>query len=677
MPTNEKHLNLAAPKRIEWAQSMFSQAIAVLAATTLLAAPVETYKPAERRHWAFQPRKAATPPPTLDKAWPKTPIDHFILAALEKNGLRPAPAADRITLLRRATFDLHGLPPTLAEIDAFLNDKSPQAWERVVDRLLASPRYGENWARHWLDVVRFAESDGFEYDTHRPDAWRYRDYVVRAFNADKPYADFIREQLAGDEIAPDNDELVIASGFNRLGALRKNAGNQDVAFSRNEVLTEMTNAVGSAFLGVTLGCARCHDHKFDPLRHTDYYRIQGYFAQTQFKDAIRASEDEQKAWHEKAAPIQANLKKMRSQLAKAPDDQKVKLEAELEEIEMKMPAPLPAIYGVANDPKNISPIHVLARGEPTAKGAAVGMRPLGVLLPDGVDENPLTTAAPRTQLAAWVTDPAHPLTARVMVNRLWGYHFGRGIVSTPNDFGRMGTRPSHPDLLDYLANQFIENGWHLKPLHRMILLSSAYRQGSRTPLEKAAMEKDAENALLWKFSPRRLAAEELRDSMLAVAGRLNPKVGGPSVLVPLSPDLIKMLKRPEFWVTTKDAAEYNRRGLYLIHKRNLRLPFMEVFDQPDLQFSCARREQSTHAPQALELLNGELANTMAAALAERLKENAATPAAQVDLAWRLATGRLPDANEKALATKFLAGRPDRLKEFSLAVLNLNAFLYVE
>jgi hypothetical protein len=653
-------------------------AVTLLTAATLLAATVtETYKPAERRHWAFQPRKQAAPPAVAAKAWVKTPIDAFILAKLEQNALKPAPAADRATLLRRVTFDLHGLPPTPQEIDAFVNDKSPNAWEKVVDRLLASPRYGENWARHWLDVVRFAESDGFEYDTHRPDAWRYRDYVVRSFNEDKPYNQFVREQLAGDEIAPDNDTMVVASGFNRLGALRKNAGNQDVAFSRNEVLTEMTNAVGSAFLGVTLGCARCHDHKFDPIRHTDYYRIQGYFAQTQFKDAIRASEEEQKSWKEKAGPIQADMRKMRFRLAKAPDNEKVKLEAELEEIEMKLPPPLPALYGVVNDPKDITPIHVLTRGEPTAKGAAMGMRPLGVLLPDGVEENPLTTEKPRTRLADWITQPDHPLTARVFVNRLWGYHFGRGLVSTPNDFGRMGTRPSHPELLDYLANQFVDGGWRMKPIHRMILLSSAYQQSSKTPLEKQAMEKDAENAWLWKFSPRRLAAEELRDSMLTVAGRLNAKMGGPSVLVPLTPDLVKMLKRPEFWVTTKDKSEYDRRGLYLIHKRNLRLPFMEVFDQPDLQFSCARREQSTHAPQALELLNGELANNLAQSFADRLKENASTPAAQIDLAWRLATGRLPDVKEKALAAKFLSGRPDRLKEFALAVLNLNAFLYVE
>jgi hypothetical protein len=368
---------------------------------------------------------------------------------------------------------------------------------------------------------------------------------------------------------------------------------------------------------------------------------------------------------------------MRFALNKAPDDQKVKLEAELEEIEMKMPAPLPALYSVWNDGKAPTPIHVLQRGEPTAKGAAMGMRPLGVLVPDDLAEMPLDTPTPRTKLAEWITRPEHPLTARVFVNRVWAWHFGRGLVGTPNDFGRMGLRPSHPELLDWLANRFVENGWRMKPLHRMILLSNAYQQSSRSPIEKLAMEKDADNAWLWKFTPRRLEAEELRDSMLAIAGRLNPKTGGPSVLVPLTPDLVKMLKRPEFWTTTKDKSEYDRRTLYLIHKRNLRLPFMEVFDQPDMQFSCARREQSTHAPQALEMLNGSLSNELATAFAARLKEHAASPAAQVNLAWRLATGRLPEAKERAAALAFLNSRPDRLKEFALAVFNLNTFLYVE
>jgi hypothetical protein len=277
-----------------------------LCAGDLLAAGLEKYTPAERRHWSFQNRAVPEVPKFQDataKAWVRGPVDAFVLDKLRKEGLRPAPKASRTTLIRRVTFDLTGLPPTPAEIDAFVRDTSPKAYEKLVDRLLASPQYGERWALHWLDVVRFAESDGFEYDTHRRDAWRYRDYVIRSFNADKPYNQFVREQLAGDEIAPINEEMRIASGFQRLGALRKNAGNQEVASSRNEVLTEMTNVVGSALLGVTLGCARCHDHKFDPIRHTDYYRMQGFFASTHEDDVPLASAEEQAAWKAKTEAV--------------------------------------------------------------------------------------------------------------------------------------------------------------------------------------------------------------------------------------------------------------------------------------------------------------------------------------------------------------------------------------
>ncbi|MFN3323990.1 MAG: DUF1549 and DUF1553 domain-containing protein [Bryobacteraceae bacterium] len=660
----------------------FLAATALLASSTETVAPLESYKDAERRHWAFQPRNDADPPAfsdPADKAWVKTPIDAFVLARLKKAGMKPAPPADRATLLRRVTFDLHGLPPTPEDIDSFVADQSPGAWEKVIDRLLASPRYGEQWARHWLDVVRFAESDGYEYDLHRPDAWRYRDYVVHSLNVDKPYTQFLTEQLAGDEIDPNNEVYQIASGFNRLGALRKNAGNQEVASSRNEVLTEMTNIVGAAFLGVTLGCARCHDHKFDPIRHTDYYRMQGFFAQTHARDIMLANEEEQKTWKSKAEPIEREMRRLRSRMNKAEGEEKTRLEQQLEELEDKMPPPLTALYSVTNDPEKATPIHVLARGEHTNKGAKVGMRPLGILLPPDTPEAPIDAERPRTRLAEWITDPANPLTARVMVNRIWHYHFGRGIVATPNDFGRMGGRPSHPELLDWLAERFIESGWRMKPLHRIILLSSVYQQSSASPIEKTASVKDSENSLLWKFNRRRLEAEEIRDSMLYVAGRLNPQFGGPSVMLPIDRDLVLLLKRPNLWVTTKDKSEHDRRSLYLIYKRNLRLPFMEVFDMPDMQFSCARREQSTHAPQALELLNGKTSNDLAASLAERLLRERNTPEERVDYAYRLATGRLPNAKEKARALRYLTEGPDDpvlVREFALAVLNLNAFLYV-
>src|SRR5215471_9842939 len=283
-------------------------------------APLGTYKPVERNYWAFQPRKAVVPPAftaPADKAWVKTAIDAFILAGLKKAGLRPAPPADKATLIRRVTYDLTGLPPTPQEIDAFVRDQSPKAWEHLIDRLLASPRYGEQWGRHWLDVVRFAESDGYEYDTHRPDAYRFRDYVVASFNSDKPYDQFIKEQIAGDEIDPANETYLVASGFNRLGPLRKNAGNQNVASSRNEVLTEMTNVVGAAFLGVTVGCARCHDHKFDPIRQSDYYRLQGFFAQTQVNDLIRATPEEQTAWNAKVQPLQQQMRSVQIKMRRA------------------------------------------------------------------------------------------------------------------------------------------------------------------------------------------------------------------------------------------------------------------------------------------------------------------------------------------------------------------------
>jgi len=654
----------------------------LFAATVDNVAPLPTYKPAERRHWAFQPRKDVAPPTftaAADKAWVRTPIDAFVLASLQKSGLKPAPEADRVTLIRRVTYDLHGLPPTPEEIEAFVADKSPNAWEKVIDRLLALPRYGEQWGRHWLDVVRFAESDGYEYDMHRPDAYRYRDYVVQSFNDDKPYHHFVREQLAGDEIDSKNPTLLVASGFNRLGPLRKNQGNQDVASSQNEVLTEMTNIVGAAFLGVTVGCARCHDHKFDPIRQSDYYRMQAHFAALQPNDLVLASKEEQDAWKAKATPVEQEMRKLQFAMRRAPEMEKLKFEKQIEELEDKMPAPLPAIYTVADDAKKASPIHILGRGDYQSKLARVGARPLGVLLEEGTPELPVDAEKPRLKLAEWIMDPSNPLTSRVMVNRVWQYHFGRGLVYTANDFGRMGVRPSHPELLDWLASQYISGGWQMKPLHRMMLMSSTYRQSSLSPIAKLAMEKDADNALLWKFTHRRLEAEELRDSMLVIAGRLNAKIGGPSVLVPIDQDLMKMLKRPQYWVPTRDKAEYDRRTLYMIYKRNLRLPYLETFDAPDVLLSCARREQSTHAPQALELLNGQMSNELALSFAQRLLKEKSTKAERIDLAWRLATGKPASAGDKALALKFLQNAPETpegYKEFALAVFNFNSFLYV-
>jgi hypothetical protein len=436
----------------------------------------------------------------------------------------------------------------------------------------------------------------------------------------------------------------------------------------------MTNIVGSALLGVTLGCARCHDHKFDPIRQSDYYRMQGFFAAVQANDVSRATTAEEADWKVRSEQYAQQMKEMRAALRQTRGQERMALEDKIEDLQDKINVGVPSLFSVTDDPAKRTEIHLLARGDYQNKGDRVGMRVLGVVLPEGAPELPETTAKPREELAKWVVDDQNPLTARVMVNRIWQYHFGRGIVGTPNDFGRMGERPTHPELLDYLANEFVASGWSVKHVHRLILLSSAYRQASDTE-NAAAHEKDPDNRLLWRSNRQRLEAEEIRDAMLKVSGLLNEKTGGPSVIVPIDPDLVHALYKPSQWAVTKDPAEHNRRSVYLFAKRNLHIPLMEVFDAPDSQVSCPRRESSTHAPQALELLNGGFANRQAEAFAARLAAEAGTdPARQADLAYKLAAGRSPNAKEKQIALEFLKTQP--LREFALAVFNLNAFLYV-
>ena len=644
------------------------------------AAPAgDGYTAAERRHWAFQPRTHPAIPSfssPSDRAWARNPIDAFILARLRTEGLQSAPPASRQTLIRRVFFDLTGLPPSPEEVQRFVGDRSPDAWPRLVERLLDSPAYAERWAQHWLDVVRFAESDGFEYDTHRSDAWRYRDYVIRSIREDKPYDQFLREQLAGDEIDPKNQDLLVAAGFHRLGPLRKNAGNQDAAYNRNEILVEMTNAIGSAMLGMTLGCARCHDHKFDPIRQRDYYRMQAFFATTFQKDIPLSSAERQAEWKVRTAAVEAEIKSLRAKLKQAVEPERAGLEKQIAETEARLPPPLPALQTVEENAAQPVPVHVLARGDSAQPGDPVGMRPLGVLLADDAPEWGDRMDAPRLALAKWITDPANPLTARVMVNRIWQNHFGTGIVATANDFGRMGSRPSHPELLDWLANQFAENGFRMKPLHRLIVLSSTYQQDYLAGMTPRARETDPENKLLWRFPRRRLSSGEIRDAMLAVSGRLNVQAGGPSVIVPIEPELLKLIYNPAQWRVNPDPNQFDRRSIYLFHKRNLRLPLLEVFDSPDMLLSCARREQSTHAPQALELLNGDFSNSMARSFAERVvREAGPRQENQIERTFQLALGRVPTPLEKKAAWRYLEdGGP--LSEFALAVFLTNDFLYV-
>ncbi len=633
--------------------------------------------PAE--HWSLQPRSRPAVPRFQEPAaqqWLRNAVDAFILERLHKVGLQPASEADRATLIRRVCFDLTGLPPTPEEVTAFVQDPAPDAYEKLVDRLLASPHYGEHWGRHWFDVVRFAETEGFEYDRLRPGAWRYRDYVIKSFNDDKPYDRFLLEQLAGDEIGPGNHECLVAAGFHRLGPVRRNAGNKDVAMSRNEVLTEMTDALGSTFLGLTMGCARCHDHKFDEIPQKDYYRLQAFLAATHEHNLVLASAEAQAEWQARTDKIQAEIGRLQKQVASAAEEGKRTARERIVELKRTLPEPLPTISTVRNVPQERTPIHVLKRGDPERKGPVVHPRPLSLLLPEEVPELPDDLPNPRTRLARWLADPAHPLTARVWVNRVWLYHFGHGLVATPNDFGINGARPSHPELLDYLAEEFVRHGQKTKHLHRLILLSSTYRQASASRNAASGHRLDPDNRLLWCFPRRRLSAEEVRDTLLAVSGRLNLKQGGPSVLVPVEADLVRLLYDPAQWSVTADEKEHDRRSVYLLAKRNLQLPFFQAFDQPDAQVSCPRRESSTHALQALELLNGKLSNRLAEALAQRLRrECGADRARQVDRAFQLTTGRPPAPQEKDLALAFLEKQP--LKEFALALFNLNAFLYVD
>ncbi len=648
----------------------------ILPAVILASDP--SYTAAERRHWAFQPRSSPAIPQfasTAGRAWisrSESPaIDSFILASLEKAGLKPAR-----TLIRRVYYDLTGLPPTPEAIENFLADPVPDAWAKLVDRLLDTPEYAERSAQHWLDVVRYAESDGFEYDTHRSDIWRYRDYVIRSFGQDKPYDQFLREQLAGDEMtngstAPQDDELLVASSFNRLGALRKNAGNQDAAYNRNEVLVEMTNVIGSGFLGMTLGCARCHDHKFDPIRQKDYYRMQAFFASTQQKDIPMYTPEEDAKWKQKKSAIDAEMAKLTKLLPQMDGPERAAIEKQLQEKELELPEPLPALNVVHDEPAQFVPVHILARGNSDAPQDRVRPRVLGVLLSEGAPELADDTPKPRLALTNWIADPNNPLTARVMVNRIWQSHFSRGIVATPNDFGRMGSRPSHPELLDWLANQFVSGGFRIKPVHRMILLSNTYQQ-DYLPV---AQDKDPENKLLWRFPRRRLEAEELRDSMLSISGKYNPKKGGPSVIVPIEPELVHLIYKPSQWAVNSDASQFYRRSIYLFEKRNLRLPFLEVFDSPDRLLSCARREASTHAPQALELMNGAFTHEMSEAFAQRLRsEGGPSAGRQIDRAYQLALGRPPTQVERRIALQFLKKNPPN--EFALAMFLINDFLYV-
>jgi hypothetical protein len=709
-------------------------------------------------HWAFQKPRPQSPPAAADSAWIRTPVDAFVLARLEAAGLRPAPPADRAVLLRRVTFDLTGLPPTPAEADAFLRDNRPGAYERVVERLLASSHYGERWAQHWLDVARYAESDGYEADGERPSAWRYRDYVVRSFNEDKPYDRFVTEQLAGDELARGRDprpaaELLIATGFNRCGQVHVVGGNTDAEVNRQEVLTEMADGAGAAFLGLTVGCARCHDHKFDPVTQKDYFSLQAFFAAAQFHETDIATPAEKgaagkamKGWEAQVAPLRKRADELeapyRQRLTEAkkagldaPHRQALETEparrtaeqkklaehaailikvswdelvaalspgdrarragwrAQIHALEARRPSPSPTAWAIAD--QGAPPAsYVLKRGNPHRKGARVEPAYIHALAAtaSGGERGATSARLTRLDLARWLTRPDNPLVARVFVNRVWQHHFGKGLVATPNDFGLRGTPPSHPELLDWLANEFVARGWSVKHLHRLLVLSATYRQAGQNPQAEHARAVDPDNRLLTHMNRTRLEGEVLRDAALTVSGELNRAVGGPMVREPLEPAVYELIfteGEPDgLWPVTPDERQHARRSIYLFAKRNVRLPLLEAFDQPDRLFSCPARAQSTFAPQALILLNGPFMQGRAKAFAGRLCGECGSDCdRQIERAYLLALGRPPRPPELETARTFLAGQEELLRregrepeaalaDFCLALLNCNEFLYV-
>ena len=766
--------------------------------------PREEETPAENSWWSFTKLRRPTPPPVRNKKWVRNPIDAFVMAGLETNDLPHAPPADRTTLIRRLYFNLIGLPPTPEEVKDFLKDTSTNAYEKLVNRLLDSPRYGERWGRHWLDVVRYADSGGFETDEYFPNAWRYRDYVIKSFNEDKPYDRFVQEQIAGDELWP-NDlmlqgsyaiseeklldlEARIATG---VYALTPQAGESrlNVRIDLYEKFTDWVDTTGSAFLGLTFGCARCHDHKFDPITQRDYFQLQAAFANSRIveipvvtklsrfhrhesyskllalaetrvahdffekevtarvfeakkaefpTDVVEAYQDHeeiflegryQKRWTaerqkkaqplidalaELATPGTSRLKELEEHLTPDEKERRQVLVQKMGLAALAIPAAeashatqydaffdTPAAYVFTDRrPELVPDVYILDRGDLGRNKERVTAS-LPAVLKDRVElsDDSQYEAAPRTRkkLALWLTQTDHPLTSRVMVNRVWQWHFGVGLVPTSNDFGRMGQKPSHPLLLDWLATEFVSRGWSLKSLHRLILLSNTYQLSSRY-FDKRAGELDPDNRYLWKMNRRRLEAEAIWDATHAVAGNLNLKMGGRPVCPPLGEEKLT----GKNWYVPTDPSEQNRRAVYIMIQRNFGFPMFETFDSPDPAVSCPGREETTVAPQALWMLNDDVTFQQARAFAQRVMGEAEDGDSDwVQTAWEIALSRAPSPLERQESELLLEslkrthlqskessesvdsesqGGSDRLEvltRFCLALMNLNEFLYID
>lgn len=713
-----------------------------LASAAALAAddkPVEKAaesKPAARQpvaHWAYQPVKAQSVPTVKNKHWVRTPLDAFVLAKLEAKNLKPSVDADRATYIRRATLDTLGFIPTPDEVKAFEDDKSPNAYEKLVDRLLASPHYGERQARRWLDLARYADSTGFQNDNTRPNMWRYRDYVINAFNSDKHYDEFIKEQLAGDELAPNNKEYLIATGF--MAQYPDNYNSRDLVQRKYQITTDITDTVGTVFLAQTVGCARCHDHKFDKVSSKEYFQLQAFFAnlsevndldadvgpqevafketQTKYRTATKDIRERQKAildsvrekglqyhkeryltdsrdaifkpenqWTAQDRWLNHRLKNVTTDADIASflkysaeekggpeyDEANIpkwteyeKLTEQLKKFDKLKPAvgsdKITAMteLGRADAPPTYSlfvgnhekPIEEVQPGFPAA--IAQGEKP--VIVPSATSSNR------RTALANWIASEKNPLTARVFVNRVWNEYFGRGIVKTVSDFGKAGERPTNPELLDYLADDFVKNDWSIKHLHREILLSSVYRQSSE--YREDAYKVDPENKLLAVFPRKRLDAEQLRDSLLVAAGQLNEKIGGPSVYAPIP----KVLNAGNLWQVSTNKDDWNRRSLYIFTRRSVAYPLLETFDMASPQQVHSKRDVTTTPLQALTLYNSDIVFQWSQELAGRvIQEAGVQPAKQLDRLYEILFARKPDKQERATLLAFLGDQEKVIKE---------------
>ena len=686
--------------------------------------------------WAFKkPVKAAVP----EVAGATNPIDAFLEAKMAEQGLKPVEAANRATLIRRASFDLTGLPPSYEDVQAYVNDKGSEdeAWAKVVERLLASPRYGEKWGRHWLDLVRYGDTAGFEQDPYILEAWRYRDYVIQSFNEDKPYDTFIKEQLAGDEIYPDDPAARTGTGYFRVNA------NRDMLFKVEDIneiekLTDYVDTTSKVFLALSVGCARCHDHKFDPIPQADFYRMQAVFAPAvndrvfldynparnydlawnsrdfRLRDIVRrrgalidagiraARMDKLKDLpnadailkafeivREERTPEQAELVQQNTRLIGriGADEAREFLTQEdrerLEGLDKQLLGlfnnygPPPMAPGIIDVGREAPRTYIAIRGNTDMPGDEVQPGYLMALGGGDIPEPPLhaKTTYRRKHLAEWIANEDNPLTARVMANRIWQYHFGEGLVETSSDFGTRATGLVNQELLDWLAIEFVERGWSVKEMHKLIMSSKAYRR--RTAPTQVSTEKDPRNRYLSHFNRRRLAAEELRDATLAASGELNLEMGGTPVVVPLSnEELYGITGNAGRWAVTLDPAQHTRRSVYLLQRRAFQHPMFQVFDAPDGMATAEKRNASTTAPQSLTLLNSDFMEARSEALAERDQD--------VRAAWRAVYARDPSPEEAQAAQAFVERQKERLgddkaarKQLARSLLNSNEFLYVD